>query len=220
MQQTMRLAAERFSDFHEDAVKRLLAMGLTQSQIDSLREYGLLANDNVTGFHEGRSGPGRVATLRRAIRHASRTGTGCFYVEMDVRNLGGLNAVLGHTGANEVFSALAAIIRTELTSIASEAIFFRHGGDEMSAFLIDTTEQAVQVAFANIREAVAELARKRGLSDIIHPKHPHDQRCRGTGVCFAAVRLLSEHEHDPTVVFRIADADMVRNKCVGRTEVE
>jgi GGDEF domain-containing protein len=220
MQQSMRLAAERFSDFHEDAVKRLLAMGLTQSQIDSLREFGLLANDNVTGFHEGRSGPGRVATLRRAIRHASLSGAECFYVEMDVRNLGGLNAVLGHTGANEIFSALAAIIRTELSSIASEAIFFRHGGDEMSAFLIDTTELAVQGAFSKIRKAVAELARQRGLGAIVHPKHPHDRRFWGTGVCFAAVRLVPEHEHDPTMVFGVADVDMVRNKCVGGQEEE
>jgi GGDEF domain-containing protein len=219
MKQMLRLAAERFSDFHEEAVTRLLGMGLTHSQIDFLKEYGLLADDNVTGFHEGRNGNGRVTTLRRAIHHAAETGVGCFYVEMDLQNLGGLNKALNHTGANEVFAAIAAIIRIQLSSIAARTIFFRHGGDELSAFLIDASEPAVQVAFEKVRQAVADLARRRGLSEIVHPKHPHDRCYWGTGVCFALVRLLPEHERDPTAVFRIADADMARSKCLlGRGE--
>src|SRR5262245_46697327 len=126
MQQS-RPAEERFGDYHDHCLERIRALGLTPAQIDALRPYGLPADDNVTGFHEGRSGPGRMDTLLRAIRHAARTRQECHYVEMDVHNLGGLNAALGHAGANEVFRAIAAVIREALSSAAGEAVFFRHG---------------------------------------------------------------------------------------------
>ena len=49
----------KFPDLCEYALVRLGKMGLSLRQIEALREYGLLATDNVTGFHEGRSGRGR-----------------------------------------------------------------------------------------------------------------------------------------------------------------
>jgi GGDEF domain-containing protein len=213
MRPTTRPTPVRFAGYHEEAVERILELGVTPSQIEALREYGLLADDNVTGFHEGRSGPGRLATLRRAICHTAQTGQECCYVEMDVQNLGGLNAVLGHTRANEVYAAIAALVRCELSSVAATAVFFRHGGDEMSAVLIGTKEQALQAAFATVRRKVADLARRCQVDDIPHPKHPDDPCWRGTGVCFGMAWLLPEHEHDPTVVFHLADADVARSKC-------
>ncbi len=211
--QTPRPDRIRFLDHCEDALQRIAALGLTEGQLAALRaEYGLLAADNVTGFHEGRSGPGRLSTLHRAIRHARLTGEECYYVEMDLRNLGGLNAALGHTGANEVYAAISSLVRSELSSFASESAFFRHGGDETSAFLIDTTEQAVRKAFVTIHQEAADLARSYKVHDVPHPKHPYDGRFSGTGVRFALVRLRPDHEDDPTLVFRQADADLERNK--------
>ena len=52
--------------------------------------------------------------------------------------------------------ASAAIIRQELSAVASEAVLFRHGGDETSAFLINTTEDAVAIARA-FKAAGADL---------------------------------------------------------------
>src|SRR5262249_6717740 len=130
----LRRCTDRFLDYDEACFQQILALGVTPEQVEALRPFGLLATDNVTGFHEGRSGPGRADTLRRSIHHAGQTGKECYYVEMDVRNLGGLNARLGHSKTNEVYAAIAAVIRAEL-SVADVAVFFRHGGDEMSAFL-------------------------------------------------------------------------------------
>ena len=93
--QTPRPGRIRFLDHHEDSLRRIAALGLTEGQLEALTEYGLLAADNVTGFHEGRCGPGRTSTLGRAIRHVRLTGEECYYAEMDLRNLGGLNAALG-----------------------------------------------------------------------------------------------------------------------------
>jgi diguanylate cyclase (GGDEF)-like protein len=212
MKEDSRPAEVGFSDYYQESVKQFLALGLTQSQIEALKEYGLLAADNVTGFHEGRSGPGRLATLRRAIGHTAQSGAVCYYVEMDVRNLGGLNEALGHTGANVVYREIAGVIRSELSAVASVAVFFRHGGDEMSAVLIGTTEQAVRSAFERVQQGVAAVALRHKVHDVPHPKHPHDERFQGTGVRYGLARLAPWQEDDPTQVFRLADADMERNE--------
>jgi GGDEF domain-containing protein len=166
----------------------------------------------VTGFHEGRCGDGRISTLRRAIQHVKRTGAQAFYVEIDVQNLSGLNAVLGHTEANGVYAEIAGFIRQELSVVASVATFFRHGGDEMSAFLIDSSKKAVEAAMETVQSRVRRLARRSHLDAIPHPKHQDDARWWGIGVYFGVCMLLADHEKDPTIVFRDADTELERRK--------
>ena len=76
-----------FVSYYEHAVQKLVASGITAEQIERLRDFGLMARDNVTGFHEGRSGAGRFATLKMAIQHVKDTGEEAFYVEMNLKNL-------------------------------------------------------------------------------------------------------------------------------------
>jgi GGDEF domain-containing protein len=207
-----RFRVRKFTDYYEDALARLTEMGLSATQVEALREYGLLATDNVTGFHEARSGGGRISTLRRAIRHVMETGERAYYVEMDVGNLSGLNAALGHTGANEVYREVASIVRRELSGVASEAVFFRHGGDETSAILIDSSGEAVRGALGAVRNCVLRLAKRRNVDALPHPKHPDDLRRRGIGVHFGVCRLDASQEEDPTLVFRVADTELERGK--------
>lgn len=207
----------KFVNFYEHAVQRLIASGITMEQIESLRDFGLMPRCNVTGYYEGRSGKGRFWTLEEAIRHVKETAKDSFYVEMDLRNLGGLNAAIGSTRANEVFSAIAAIVRSELSAVACEAAFFRHGGDETSAFLVNTTEQAVREAIDRVHQDVAKLANDNEINDIPHPKHRDDDRFRGIGIHFGMVRLSARHEKDPTLVFKQADIELERSKKTART---
>jgi GGDEF domain-containing protein len=146
--------------------------------------------------------------VESAIRHVHETGEQAHYVEMDLRNLGGLNAALGHSAANEVYSAIAAIVRSELSAVSSESAFFRHGGDETCAILIDATNRAVRSAIKRTDLRVAKLAREYGVDDIPHPKHRNDPDRRGIGVVFGLVRLCGRHRFDPTIVFRQADREM------------
>ena len=203
---------KRFVNYYEDALRRLVASGITPEQIDELRDYGLLAKDNVTGFWEGRSGHGRFWTLWQAIQHVKETGEQAFYVEMDSQNLGGLNVKFGHSGANEVFSEIATIAHRELSAVASEATFFRHGGDETSAYLIDTKEEAVGAAFARVQREVERLAMRYGVHDLPHSKYPGDKRVKGTGIHFGMCRIDANHEADPTLVFREADIEVELKK--------
>jgi GGDEF domain-containing protein len=142
---------KKLVNYYEDAVQTLLASGITTEQIESLRDFGLMAQDNVTAYYEGRSGKGRFWTLEEAIRHVTETAEESYYVEMDLRNLGGLNETIGSTKANEVYSAIAAIVRSEFSAVASETAFFRHGGDETSAFLVNTTEKTVREAIERVQ---------------------------------------------------------------------
>ncbi len=208
MIQHSRLRVSKFSDYYEHALVKLRKMGLSLAQIKAMKKYGLLATDNVTGFHEGRCGEGRISTLRRAIQHVKQTGEQAFYVEMDVQNLSGLNTALGHTEANGIYAAIANFIRQELSAVASVATFFRHGGDEMSVFLIDTNRVAVAAAMETVQSRVRRLARRSHLDAIPHPKHQDDMRWWGIGVHFGVCMLSADHELDPTIVFRIADTEL------------
>jgi diguanylate cyclase (GGDEF)-like protein len=214
MQQPHRLR-RKFVDYYQQSLGKLQKMGLSATQINALLEYGLLATDNVTGFQEGRFGKGRISTLQAAIQHVKRTGEQAFYVEMDLQNLSGLNAALGHTGANQVYARIAAIIRHELSAVGSEATFFRHGGDEMSAFLVNTTEQAVRSALKTAQCCVQSVARSCNLDTLAHPKHLNDVQWRGIGVHFGICQLTAHHEEDPTLVFSAADTELERRKNSG-----
>jgi GGDEF domain-containing protein len=202
----------RFSDYHEEALRDILALGVTPAQMETLMGYGLLAEDSVTGYYEGRSGTGRISTLQRAIQHVRRTGEPAFYVEMDFQNLGGLNAALGHSGANEVYKEVAAIARQELSAVASEATFFRHGGDETSAFLVNTTGPCVRAAMEVIRQQVVKFARDKNLHEIPHGKDRHCDCLRGIGVHFGLCEVSAEYEQNPMLVFRMADTELERGK--------
>jgi GGDEF domain-containing protein len=204
-----------FLDYHDYVVQQLLDLGITRQQIEALREYGLFACDTVTGYHEGRSGKGRSFTLRQAIQHTKETGEEAFYVEFDLRNLSGLNAALGHSKTNEVFAAIAAIVRKELAAVASDSSFYRHGGDEMSAFLIDATDHGIRAAFEHVHAAVARLAREYHAQEIPHPKHRDDARYSGTGVHFGLCKILGTDESDPTRVFQVVDKEVQLSKEAG-----
>ncbi len=203
---------EKFVDYYQQALQEIIALGITQEQMSVLRKYGLLANDNVTGFYEGRSGDSRYQTLIQAIQHVKKTGEEAYYVEMDLQNLGGINAVLGHTGANEIYTKIAEVIKANLQPIASESAFFRHGGDEMSAILVDTSEQAVVMAFEKIKAQVGEVARYFKVHDAPHPKHADDDSYKGTGVHYGYARILPQHEANPTLIFKEADTKLEMNK--------
>src|SRR5262245_39419203 len=153
-------------DYYEEAERRIAALGVTAGQLAALKEYGLLADDNVTGFHEARFGKARFSTLLRVIRHVKETGEAALYVEVDVGSLGAPNAAVGHTRPNHFYARVASLVRSELSPAASEGIFFRHGGDEMSAFLVGTTEEALRAAFRSAQRLVEAAARECGLHGI------------------------------------------------------
>jgi diguanylate cyclase (GGDEF)-like protein len=201
----------KFKDHYQQAMEEIVALGITPQQMTVLKKYGLLAKDNVTGFYEGRSGDARYQTLMKAIQHVKQTGEQAYYVEMDLQNLGGINAAKGHTGANEVYTAIAGAIKKYLQPVASEVAFFRHGGDEMSAIMVDTTEQAVIMAFEKVKQEVAQIAQKHGVHDIPHAKDAI-KNPKGTGVHYGIADITPADEKNPKAIFEEADQALELNK--------
>lgn len=204
---------KKFEGHSEKARKALVNLGIPDTQIEILKRYGLFAVDNVTGFQEGRSGPARFETLKDAIAHVLETGERAFYVTMDIRNLSGLNARLGHAGANEVFGKVARIIQTLFDAVAKDVNLFRHGGDEMSAILFDADDALLSATVQSIRRAVTELALLDGLDDVDHPKHPGDPAYSGLGLHVGVAEIKGEFASCPQKLFHIADSQLERNKC-------
>ncbi len=170
------------------------------------------ATDVVTGFQTGAH---RVRTVERARDHVAATGDLGVYVEMDIRNLSGLNAALGRTRANEAFRFIGRAVKDELATIDATIVPFRHGGDELSFVVVSSTAspQDVRSALAAAALRVAWYVEANDLSTIEHPKHPGDAAFAGTGIAFgtAVVRAADR----PEDVFRAADVEVERMKKIG-----
>jgi GGDEF domain-containing protein len=126
-----------------------------------------LARDPVTDFYRPEE---RAPFVRRAIAHVAETGEPAFYVEADIRNLGGLNATLGVTQANAVYRSLANFVRTELEGTGAQVVPVRNGGDEVSYTVIGGDAQAVQSALVQADSRAQTYLAEQGLADISHPK--------------------------------------------------
>ena len=198
------MARGRSVGFASEAVLReQMLADLTSGRIDATQMRRLMmiaggsrATDAVTGFNAAVL---REPTLVRAqqLLAADPEATG-YYLEADLQNLSGLNAALGNSQANTVYTRIAEIFRAELERAGGDLSLFRHGGDEVSAVIVGhrLTPERVRVALERAQERVAAYVREAHVSvpgegggtrevalrDITHPKHPADRVFDGTGI--------------------------------------
>ncbi|MHB8796991.1 MAG: diguanylate cyclase domain-containing protein [Thermoanaerobaculia bacterium] len=175
----------------EEADRSFLeGLGLTPEQA---REVGarMPTSDDVTGYATARHhGP----ALERAQAWAERTGQPAQYVEIDVHNLGGMNAALGHAGADRVLRGITQAVRTQFPKEPGRRVsFIRHGGDELSLVAAGYTEEEIDERMGRAEVAVSEVVRGAGLSDIPHAKGATDEtgreRRRGAGIVWGAAPI-------------------------------
>lgn len=154
-----------FENFCNEA-KRL---GLRLSRQDLLELFPKIERDMVTpGFFKKEL---RIPTLQRALDFRKKNTLAAFYVEADIINLGGLNQTLGHSGANTVFNRLSTIFKEELEAAGPlDAVFFRHGGDEISATVIGPREIQLRQALKNCSDRIDDYISRSELSKIPHTK--------------------------------------------------
>ncbi len=185
-----RSPAEPF-DSPEDADRSFLeSLGLSPEQA---REVGtrMPTTDEVTGYATTRHhGP----ALERAQRWAERTGRPAQYVEIDLHNLGGMNAALGHSGADRVVRQMTDAVRAEFPEEHGKRVaFIRHGGDELSLVATGYTEAEITASMERAEEAASRVVREAGLEDIAHAKGATDEagreRRRGAGIYWGAAPI-------------------------------
>lgn len=205
------LAFEQFRAYAES-----LPVRLDPAEIRRLFELTPAARiDRVTGYGRAEE---RVPTMARAITHRNRAGEDALYVEIDIKNLGGLTQAVGRENADTDFRVAADLIRQELSGIGADVAFVRHGADEVSAIVVGPgiTERQIADALERGQARYANYIEARGLADLPHPKAPNDPNKRGVGFVFGIARA---GPHDaPQAVFARADAQVELKKQGGRIE--
>jgi len=172
-------------------------MGLSRG--DALTLYGLSGSEStdvVTGFAPAKD---RRPTVTRAIERVGASDfESAFYVEVDIQNLGGLNAELGHTGADAVYSKIASITERHIESLRTDdnTCSFRHGGDEFSFVVVGSgsTQAQVEAALAAADREIRQYIASEGLADIEHPKHRGNPAKSGAGIIYGVSRIRGQEQ--------------------------
>ena len=148
--------------------------------------------DDVTGMYRAED---RIPTMNRAREYSDANNTEGSYVDIDLRNLGGLNAAFTHSGANVHFKAFADIIEKHLSS-AENSVTFRHGGDEMSVIAPDVGVDDMTAAMAAAQAEIDQYVKDNNLTEVPHAKYEESRSeelrelAKGTGI-YTGVSLLN-----------------------------
>ena len=165
------------------------------SRADAAELYaisGAESMDVVTGFAPARD---RSPTVERALESvAMDPELKAFYVEVDIQNLGGLNAKLGHSGADVIFSEMTAITERHIRELKPDSCSFRHGGDEFSFVVIgpSASQEAIETALQEADDEIRKYIASEGLSEIPHPKHENDPSKLGAGIIFGVSPIAGQ----------------------------
>lgn len=219
---TPRGTAARFTSSGSDRRRRFRAaaesLGVSAETASELYEaIPTVANDALTGFERGTD---RASTMVKAAAHCGKTGTPGIYVEVDVRNLGGLNRELGREKADEVLARIAALAESSMAGLASESdvLPFRHGGDEFSFIVVGrrpgSSSAGLEIAVASAMRS-AELAIRAATMDVAHVQHTK-RAGAGTGIVWGTATI--EPGKDPSAVFAVADRKVESKKDGTLTE--
>lgn len=183
-----------------------------------LNDVIALSDDKITGYKESRVGDARYNTVSRAIKFTEENNDiPANYIEMDLRNLGGINSAFGHSKANDIYRAQADIVKRALLDLdGADVDLFRHGGDEMSAVVVGATREQVDAAMVKAAAAIGRWARRtktpsgKPLSELPHPKYKGDKAKAGVGVIFSSMPI--EPAATPEIIFQVADTALEQKK--------
>jgi GGDEF domain-containing protein len=181
--------------------------------------YGVLLEsrpDGLTGFERAAD---RESTVLKAVDHVARTGAAALYVEVDVRNMGGLNDGLGRSKADVVFAQIAGIVERELMggalSSLGDAWPFRHGGDEFSFVVVGRRpgigEAQLEFAtVASLTRATADVKEQTRQYAAVPHRKDKEKRPFGTGIVWAT--SLIRPGMVPEKIFKVADLKIEQKK--------
>ncbi len=162
--------------------------------IDKLTEP---QREGVTGLLNNES---LVRTLDRANEHVKKTGEKAHFYSVDLKNLGGLNEALGHSGGDQTLRDIVNIIREEMEPLGAHQSHYKVGGDEFGGVLVGQDPATIQKALERVQRRVQEYndthvadvdGKKVAIKDIPHTK-PGRGGQRGTGIEFHVEQITGE----------------------------
>lgn len=202
-------AQQRRDQFVKQAVEQY---GLDEkAALELYTMSGAAKVDTLTGFE---SAADRMTTLQNAIAYVAQSGTRGFYVEVDIRNLGGLTTALGRSKADTIFSQLASLAEQAVIGLNADVSRFRHGGDEFSFILVGdaVTADAIDAALTGAQAQIAQYVQQEKLANIEHPKHPNDPTKRGTGIIFGISAITGAEGETTDTILSAADQQVEAKK--------
>lgn len=202
-------AQDRKAQFIETAVKQY---GLSEAKANALyTASGADTVDSLTGFDKAAD---RITTLKNAIPYCAQNHVPGIYIEVDVRNLGGLTKDKGRDVADAAYRHMATTAETALMGLKADVSRFRHGGDEFSFILVgaEATADAVTKALSDAQTKIAAYVKSSGLQDVPHPKHLNDPSKYGTGIIFGLGSITGSKDETVDSILTTADRQVETKK--------
>jgi diguanylate cyclase (GGDEF)-like protein len=126
------------------------------------RGDGALANkDRLTGLYNHRSFQER---LREELARARRYAQSVSILLGDIDNFGELNRAAGYRCGDEVLQRVAAILRSETSSVRECDITSRYGGQQFAIILPETDKAGAEVKAERLRESIGNESLPDGVS--------------------------------------------------------
>lgn len=181
----------------EKFVEEAKEKGITDpKQIEALyteARKGVVEEDPVTKFELGAD---REPTIKRAIEYVGSSMTEqAFYIEVDVRNLGGINDKLGIAEGRKILFTASQIAQKYVRQLGGNGFVgsFHHGGDEFCFVIVgevdlETLEAkltAAEYEFAEINDTEINGIAVR---NVVHLKHPSQY---GTGIAWGVSAITA-----------------------------
>lgn len=170
-----------------------------ERKLGSLRQQA--ARDALTGLYNRRM---FQEQLKEAIAQWEQAGQPLILMMIDIDHFKILNDTLGHSVGDDFLRSVAQLIRS---SIRSDDLAFRWGGDEFAVLLQNTDEAAAR----KLADRLVSLA------DTIAKTHQVEKR-PSLSIGFADINLLSDHSEEAIV--EAADRVLYRTKAQRKANLQ
>jgi hypothetical protein len=178
---------------------------------------GRSEKEALTGFDAAGD---RLGTLTKAMKFYQTQWPKAFaaYVEVDVRNLGGLNDNLTRGDSDNVFRFMSSTTDKHMRSLKADVVSFRHGGDEFSFVAVAESDavgiDGVAAVLGDAETAIDAWVEKKK----IRQKQKKDFYI--DALTQQQVQLLDEHKLPQEFMKPFTDEAVLRGKPVVETNTE
>ncbi|BBM86777.1 diguanylate cyclase domain-containing protein [Candidatus Uabimicrobium amorphum] len=184
----------------EQFVEEAKAKGITDpQQIDKLYAEARKDTPDEDPLTKFEVAADRKPTVVRAIEHVGNSITEkAFYVEIDVRNLGGLNEALGRSEGEKILITATQKAHKHINQLNSKGFVgsFRHGGDEFSFVVVgEVSLEEVEAKLTAAENEFAEINKTQvkgtTVGSIVHLKHKSQH---GTAITWGVSTITGESD--------------------------
>ena len=200
---------------HDTFKQKAQELGLKPNQVEALYKVaGRAEKEALTGFDQAGD---RIGTLLKAMRYFKQKFPSIFagYVEVDVRNLGGLNDNLTRGDSDNVFRFMSDTTDKHVRSLKADVVSFRHGGDEFSFVVVGYIKDVIILDLRAVLDQ-AQLA----IDAYVQHKKLWQKQKKSFDIKLetnAEITLLNQHKLPPNFAEPFSREKIMKNQPVIKT---